>query len=138
MIQKVLIADLGNVAVRLVWEFKRAAVKTVTVYTKEDYRSPHNTDLHAMLTQLCNEPGVSRRIIPVDEPQDADSQLEPFQQPTIYFRSGRRENHPQRPLRRPGLSCPVADDLKQRLRSRAAVFFHRPLSGNPKKNCKKR
>ena len=89
-----------------------------------------------MLTQLCNEPGASRRIIPVDEPQDADRQLEPLQQPTIYFRSGRRENHPQRPLRRPGLSCPVADDLKQRLRSRAAVFFHRPLPESRKKTAK--
>ncbi len=41
MIQKVLIADHGDAAVRLVWEFKRAGVKTVTVYTEEDYRSPH-------------------------------------------------------------------------------------------------
>ena len=41
MMQKVLIADRGNAAVRLIWEFKRAGVKTVTVYTEEDYRSPH-------------------------------------------------------------------------------------------------
>lgn len=41
MIHKVLIADHGVAAVRLIWEFKRAGVRTVTVYTAEDYRSPH-------------------------------------------------------------------------------------------------
>ncbi len=41
MIEKVLIADRGNAAVRLIWEFKRAGVKTVTVYTEEDCRSAH-------------------------------------------------------------------------------------------------
>jgi acetyl-CoA carboxylase biotin carboxylase subunit len=41
MIKKVLIADHGDVAVRLLWEFKRAGVKTVTVYTEEDYHSAH-------------------------------------------------------------------------------------------------
>ena len=55
MIQKVLIADHGNVAVRLVWEFKRAGVKTVTVYTEEDYRSPHKHGLS------CNADAVVQR-----------------------------------------------------------------------------
>jgi acetyl/propionyl-CoA carboxylase alpha subunit len=41
MIQKVLIADHGDTAVRLLWEFKRAGVKTVTVYTEEDCHSAH-------------------------------------------------------------------------------------------------
>ncbi|MDB6031151.1 MAG: accC [Verrucomicrobiales bacterium] len=41
MIQKVIIADHGDAAVRLLWQFKRAGVKTVTVYTEEDYGSAH-------------------------------------------------------------------------------------------------
>jgi len=41
MIKKVLIADHGDVAVRLITEFKRAGVKTVTVYTQEDHSSDH-------------------------------------------------------------------------------------------------
>jgi acetyl-CoA carboxylase biotin carboxylase subunit len=41
MIKKVLIADHGDVAIRLLMEFKRAGVKTVTVYTQEDCNSEH-------------------------------------------------------------------------------------------------
>ena len=41
MIKKMLIADQGDTAVRLLWEFKRVGVKTVTVYTEEDHRSAH-------------------------------------------------------------------------------------------------
>jgi len=41
MIKKVLIADHGDAAVRLLWEFKRVGVKTVTVYTEEDHSSAH-------------------------------------------------------------------------------------------------
>jgi acetyl-CoA carboxylase biotin carboxylase subunit len=41
MIRKVLIADHGDVAVRLLSEFKRAGVKTVTVYTVQDCNSEH-------------------------------------------------------------------------------------------------
>ena len=39
MIKKVLIADHGDVALRLLSEFKRAGVKTVTVYTVQDVNS---------------------------------------------------------------------------------------------------
>lgn len=41
MIKKVLIADHGAVAIRLLWEFKRAGVKTVAVYTAQDWNSQH-------------------------------------------------------------------------------------------------
>jgi len=41
MIRKVLIADHGDVAVRLLSEFKSAGVKTVTVYTVQDCNSEH-------------------------------------------------------------------------------------------------
>ena len=41
MIRKVLIADHGDVAIRLLLEFKRAGVKTATVYTMQDCNSKH-------------------------------------------------------------------------------------------------
>jgi len=41
MIRKVLIADHGEVAVRLLSEFAEAGVKTVVVYTGEDCNSEH-------------------------------------------------------------------------------------------------
>ena len=41
MIRKVLIADHGDVAIRLLSEFKRAGVKTVAVYTVQDVNSEH-------------------------------------------------------------------------------------------------
>jgi acetyl/propionyl-CoA carboxylase alpha subunit len=41
MIRKVLIAEHGDVAVRLLSEFKRAGVKTVAVYTVQDVNSEH-------------------------------------------------------------------------------------------------
>ena len=41
MIKKVLIADHGHVAIRLLSEFKRAGVKTVAVYTMQDANSEH-------------------------------------------------------------------------------------------------
>jgi acetyl-CoA carboxylase biotin carboxylase subunit len=41
VIRKVLIADHGDVAVRLLSEFKRAGVKTVTVYAAQDCNSEH-------------------------------------------------------------------------------------------------
>jgi acetyl-CoA carboxylase biotin carboxylase subunit len=41
MIKKVLIADHGDSAVRLLLEFKRAGVKTVAVYTVQDVNSEH-------------------------------------------------------------------------------------------------
>lgn len=40
-IRKVLIADHGDVAIRLLLEFKRVGVKTVTVYTEQDCNSKH-------------------------------------------------------------------------------------------------
>jgi acetyl-CoA carboxylase, biotin carboxylase subunit len=41
MIKKVLIADHGDVAIRLLSEFKRAGVRTVAVYTVEDCSAKH-------------------------------------------------------------------------------------------------
>jgi acetyl-CoA carboxylase biotin carboxylase subunit len=41
MIRKVLIADHGDVAIRLLSEFKRDGVKTVAVYTQEDHSAEH-------------------------------------------------------------------------------------------------
>jgi acetyl-CoA carboxylase biotin carboxylase subunit len=41
MIKKVLIADHGDVAIRLLSEFKRAGVKTVAVYTLQDCSAKH-------------------------------------------------------------------------------------------------
>ena len=41
MIKKVLIADHGDVAIRLLSEFKRAGVRTVAVYTLQDSISKH-------------------------------------------------------------------------------------------------
>ena len=40
-IRKVLIADHGDVAIRLLIEFKRVGVKTVAVYTEQDCNSQH-------------------------------------------------------------------------------------------------
>jgi biotin carboxylase len=40
-IRKVLIADHGEAAIRLLLEFKRVGVKTVTVYTQQDRNSKH-------------------------------------------------------------------------------------------------
>jgi acetyl-CoA carboxylase, biotin carboxylase subunit len=40
-ITKVLIADRGDSAVRLLSEFKRVGIKTVAVYTSEDWNSGH-------------------------------------------------------------------------------------------------
>ena len=99
MIQKVLIADHGNVAVRLVWEFKRAAVKTVTVSTEEIIVHPTNTDFHAMLTQLCNEP--------------ADRQLEPLQQPVRSKRKPPQSHRFAVGAQLPGCGRPEAAPPKQ-------------------------
>jgi acetyl-CoA carboxylase biotin carboxylase subunit len=41
MIKKVLIADHGDAAIRLLWKFKRANVKTVAVYTQADPNAEH-------------------------------------------------------------------------------------------------
>jgi len=41
MIKKVLIADHGDTAVRLLFEFKRVGVKTAVVYTEQDLHSAH-------------------------------------------------------------------------------------------------
>jgi hypothetical protein len=41
MIKKVLVADYGEVAVGLLWEFKRAGIKTVAFYTVHDSNSEH-------------------------------------------------------------------------------------------------
>jgi acetyl-CoA carboxylase biotin carboxylase subunit len=41
MIRKVLFADHGHVGIRLLFEFKRVGVKTVTVYTMQDCSSEH-------------------------------------------------------------------------------------------------
>lgn len=41
MIRKVLIADHGHVAIRMLFEFKRVGVKTVAVYTQQDCNSEY-------------------------------------------------------------------------------------------------
>ncbi len=40
-INKVLIAASGDIAIRLIWEFKRVGAITVVVYTEQDVRSEH-------------------------------------------------------------------------------------------------
>jgi hypothetical protein len=39
---------------------------------------PTNEDFRSLLTQLSSEPGVCRCVIPVDEYQDSDREMEPY------------------------------------------------------------
>ena len=76
MIKKVLIADHGDAAVRLLWEFKRVGVKTVTVYTEEDHSSAHvqlADETICIGKTLKSYSGDWHRIISAAEISEADA-----------------------------------------------------------------